>query len=343
MAIISGIFNSINGDRRYDAKWFARYFATFIGNGVFPNPSTGLQVTENTKMTTAVKAGDGWINGYFIVNDGDYVLQHDVADGVLKRIDRVVMRLDFFEREIDVVIKKGVYASTPVPPALQRDADAYELALADVMINNGATFISQANITDLRLNKSLCGIVHGTVDQVDTTTIFNQYQAWFRDITSNTTAEINDWKVATQQEFNTWFDSIKGILEGDIAANLAAKISSLEGVVTTHLADKVSHIQPDERENWNAKATPEDVRIGIEQTTYSVTKSAPDEDGTFTTIEYKRKSDGSLAAKSALSGGTAPQYATRTITYYGTDGLPTGKVDVFALTYNADGALIGVV
>ena len=111
----------------------------------------------------------------------------------------------------------------------------------------------------------------------------------------------------------------------------------------THQADDAAHVQAGERENWNAKATPEDVRLGIEQTTYSITKSVPDADGTFTTIEYKRKSDGSLVAKSVLSGGTAPQYTTRTITYYGKDGLPTGKVDVFALTYNADGVLIGEV
>ena len=84
MTITSGLFNSINGDRRYDAKWFALYFATFIGNGVFPNPSTGLQVYENENMTTTVKPGKGWINGYFIVNDSDYILEHDLADGVFE-------------------------------------------------------------------------------------------------------------------------------------------------------------------------------------------------------------------------------------------------------------------
>ena len=101
MAIISGMFNSIDGDRRYDASWFARYFATFIGNGVFPNPSTGLQVLEGGNMTTTVKAGNGWINGYFIKNDSDYILQHDLADGVLKRIDRIVMRLNHLSRQVE--------------------------------------------------------------------------------------------------------------------------------------------------------------------------------------------------------------------------------------------------
>ncbi len=129
----------------------------------------------------------------------------------------------------------------------------------------------------------------------------------------------------------------------DPAAGKWVQTAPTQEEFTTHLADDAKHIQDGERDNWNAKATPEDVRLGIEQNTYSVTKSSPDADGTFTVIEYKRKSDGSLAAKSVLSGGTAPKYTTRTITYYGIDGLPTGKVDVFALSYNADGALIGEV
>lgn len=243
MTITSGLFNSINGDRKYDAKWFAQYFATFIGNGVFPNPSTGLQVVEGTNMTTVVKAGKGWIEGYFIVNDADYVLTHDIADGVLKRIDRVVMRLNYLTRQIEVVVKKGIFASTPVAQILQRDADYYELALADVFIANGATQITQAQITDTRLNTALCGIVHGTVNQVDTTSIFNQYQAWFNQITSGVEAEIDAWQVAEKADFDAWFATIQGILDGDIAANLAQQIaelmqsvSDLSGVVTTHTA-----------------------------------------------------------------------------------------------------------
>lgn len=203
MAIYSGLFNSVNGDRKYDAWWFALYFSRFIGNGVYPNPSTGLQVTESENLETVVKPGDGWINGYFIHSDSDYVLQHDLADGVLSRIDRVVMRLNYTSRQIELDIKKGEFSSDPVAPLLQRDADFFELALADVLINNGSTQITQANITDNRLNKELCGIVHGVVDQVDLTTIFNQYQSWLKQITAEQEAE-----------FNAWFDQLKDTLEG---------------------------------------------------------------------------------------------------------------------------------
>lgn len=237
MTLTSGIFNSVNGDRKYNAQWFASYFASFIANGVFPNPSTGLQVVGNTNMTTVVNPGQGWINGYYLVNDANYILTHDVADGVLKRIDRVVMRLNFLTRQIEVLIKKGTFASSPVAPVLQRNTDAYELALADVLINNGATVITQANITDQRLNTALCGIVHGVVDQVDTTAIFNQYQAWFGEFT-----------VDKQADFEEWMETLKDILDGDVAANLASRITSLEGTVASHLAEdatllKKGHVQ----------------------------------------------------------------------------------------------------
>ncbi|MGX2958051.1 hypothetical protein JNUCC23_02010 [Peribacillus sp. JNUCC 23] len=258
MAIKSGLFNSVNGDRKYKADFFAEYFATFISNGVFPNPSTGLQVIAGTGMTVNVKAGKAWIKGYYFANDADYTLQLDVADGVLKRIDRIGLRLDFLSREIVPVIIKGVFASNPVAPALQRDADAYELALADVFINNGAISISQANITDTRLNNDLCGIVHGTVNQVDTTTIFNQYLAWFTNYSANRSAEFDSWQLLQEQDFNTWsaqkrgnfdawFASIQNILSGDVAGNLQAQITALDGrmdtleqTVATHKAEKAT-------------------------------------------------------------------------------------------------------
>jgi hypothetical protein len=228
MAIISGLFNSVNGDRRYDAAWFARYFATFIGNGVFPNPSTGLQVTENGNMTTVIQPGDGWINGYFLTNDGQYILQHANADGVLSRIDRVVMQLDYAGRIINIVIKKGAFASSPVAPAIQRDPDYYELVLADVLIRPGITEILQSDITDQRLNSDLCGIVHGTVKQVDTTTIFDQYQSWLSNQKNIYQGDMLEWTDARKADFMDWFASVQDILDDNVAGNLLLLIQQNE-------------------------------------------------------------------------------------------------------------------
>ena len=50
-----------------------------------------------------------------------------------------------------------------------RNDDTYELALADISVNNWVISIHNSYINDLRLNKELCGIVSGTVEEVDTT------------------------------------------------------------------------------------------------------------------------------------------------------------------------------
>jgi len=219
----SSFFNAIldsggNPDRVYLAEDFAQFFSTFIGNGVFTNPSTQCQVVAiDNNMTIRIKSGFAWINGYMYQNTGDYIFDLDPADGVLNRIDRVVLRLDFLERKIKAVVKKGDYASNAIAKELQRDNDAYELALADIKVNKGAIKITQADITDLRQNSNYCGIVHGTVDQVDVTTLFNQYSK---------ALELKEQGFET--EFTTWFNNIKGQLSGDVATNLAVQIDDLK-------------------------------------------------------------------------------------------------------------------
>ena len=200
-------------DRVYLAEDFARYFASFIGNGVFPNPTTNLQViAADNNMTVKLKSGKGWINGYFYENTDDLVLNVDVADGVLNRIDRVVLRLDFVNREIKAYIKKGAFSSNAVAPTLQRDANAYEIALADIVVNKGIVSIVQANITDLRSDINLCGYVSGVVEQIDTTNLFTQFQS----------------------AFDMWFEHIKGQLSEDAAGKIQLSIDE----INSELLDK---------------------------------------------------------------------------------------------------------
>ncbi|ACA55818.1 conserved hypothetical protein [Clostridium botulinum A3 str. Loch Maree] len=233
-------FNAVydaNGvpDRAYLAEDFARYFAKFIGTGVYPNPATGLQVVAiDNNMQIRIKKGDGYILGRDFENTDDYIIQLDVADGVLSRIDRVVLRLDYLDRKIKPILKKGNYTSSPVAKSLQRDADAYEIALADVYVKNGVISIMQSNITDLRLTKELCGIVHGVIQQADTTEIFRQFQAWFNEQKNVHEGDfekwVNEFKIATGKQFTDWVDDLKNSLDPneDIAAQLQMQISTVK-------------------------------------------------------------------------------------------------------------------
>lgn len=205
-------------DRVYLASQFAAYFASFIGNGVYASKSDKLQVVEQDSqgMAVSVLGGQGWINGYWYENTESISLAIDAADGVLNRVDSVVLRLGFSERNMWVAVKKGTPAISPLAPALTRDADYYELQLATIDVPAGSIKITQAQITDTRMNQDVCGWVTGVVDQLDTTTLFNQFDAWYDEHTTS-------W----QEQFNTWFETIQSQLSGDVAAKLQSQIMAL--------------------------------------------------------------------------------------------------------------------
>lgn len=226
MALTSAFFDAkLVGDeydRVYSAERFAEYFASFIANGVFPNPATNLQVVANVpgNMAIQVKSGLGWINGYYCNNDGDYSLTLSPANGTLPRVDAVVLRWSRSNRSISLEVKTGVAASSPSAPTLERSADNYELMLASISVVAGATSIAQANITDKRPDSTVCGWVKGVVDQIDTTDLFAQYD----------------------DAFQTWFADLQSQLSGDVAANLQSQITAL-GNSKVNVSDKASTAQ----------------------------------------------------------------------------------------------------
>jgi hypothetical protein len=209
----SGFFNAelsqdgVTYDRVYLAESFASYFARFIGNGIFVNPATQLQVIQNTipDMTVKVRAGAGFINGYWYENDGELSLSVPLAGGTTNRIDTIVMRWDATSRAISVTVKKGDdYGDIAFPKALTRDGNTYELALAYVDVPKGTTSIVDAKITDKRSDSAVCGYVTGVVSQIDATNLFTQFES----------------------RFDEWFDTIKGQLAGDPAGQLNDAINN---------------------------------------------------------------------------------------------------------------------
>lgn len=204
-------FNSVDHDRVYKAEDWAWYFSTFIGNGVFPQPSDGLQVQADSAMTVKVRPGYGFINGYAFRNQLDYQIVVDTADGVLNRIDRIVLRWDLASRKMSLEIIKGNPSAEPTAPAITRNADVYELALADISVGKGVTNITQAMITDRRYSTDVCGIVTGVVDQVDASALTKQFDDFFDSYTEKTLENYNQYlkdieayKQGAENGFTNW-------------------------------------------------------------------------------------------------------------------------------------------
>ena len=248
-------FESVNGDRRYKVVELVAYLRPFFSDGVFPNPSTGLQVMETAEkdMFVTVKVGDAWINGRMYRNLDDKRIRLDPSDSATTRIDRIVVGCNYKDRVITSYVKKGTPASSASAPELTRNDTLYEISLAEITIAPGAVGITQSAIKDTRLDQSKCGIVTGLVETVDTQTLYNQLETWRQEFMQEKDTQManwiatfqknmNSWKDTEQQAFVDWFNSIKGQLSGDIAANLTSKVDNLEQKLNTMelKADKVS-------------------------------------------------------------------------------------------------------
>lgn len=254
-------------DRVYLAAQFAAYFASFIGNGVYAEHSNRLQVVamSTPQMQVGVEKGQGWINGYWYENTDTMYLPIEVADGVLNRIDSIVLRLGFAERNMWLMVKKGTPAINPIAPEVTRTADYYDLQLATVSIPASSIRITQAQIQDTRMNQDVCGWVTGVVKQLDTTTLFNQFETYFQEFKENNQADYEEWTETQKQawlswvsgqetdftdwtdeqkeeyetwyathinqwqsDFDTWFENIKDQLGEDAAGNLQNQIDEHE-------------------------------------------------------------------------------------------------------------------
>ncbi|MGX8710215.1 MAG: hypothetical protein ACQGTM_08210 [bacterium] len=238
MAENSGFFRSVNGDRKYSVSFLAKWAGCFVSNGVY---NGDLAVTAGENMQVVVPAGRAWLgpNGerYKYENDSDKALPIANADGVLARKDTIVLRWDVNERSITAQVLTGEFSSNPVAPAISRTAEQYDLKLAEIHIAPGATAITQAVITDTRLDSAVCGIVTSIVTQVDTSTFYNQIQS-----------DLAQFRAKNQAEFTTWFQSIRDVLDESAAGNLL-------NMIQTHEADTVAHVTQADHDKINGAAT----------------------------------------------------------------------------------------
>lgn len=179
MALESGFFNSVGGDRLYNADDMSRYFEHILSNGIFKRINRCLKVSAADGMTVNVAAGAGLINCRWFRAESAETLTIPTAHAVLPRFDLVVARLDMSDsvRAITLQVVTGTPSENPSAPAPVRTATVHDLALASVYVDAGASYIDDANLTDLRDNSYYCGYVQSLVDTPILKTYHSRYTA----------------------------------------------------------------------------------------------------------------------------------------------------------------------
>jgi len=152
-------FTSVGADRQYAAEEWRDYFAAFISSGINRNIGNGLRVNPQASPNKTVYTDTGAVLLLGAMRIFTSATNHTIADNSSgnPRIDRIVARINFTDRKIEQIVKRGTPAASPVAPSLTRDATAYEISLAKVTAANGFTTITAANITDERADTTVCG------------------------------------------------------------------------------------------------------------------------------------------------------------------------------------------
>lgn len=290
MAEWSGFFDAHkigdSWDRTYLAEDFAKFFAPLIGNGVFAGRSNELQVFQAVPagMSVVLSSGQSWIEGYGYINDSDLIIPIDPADGALGRVDRIVNQWSAVDRKIRTVWKKGTPAVNPVAPPLLWDSDYKELNLCTLDISAGLSSITQDKIHDTRMDSSVCGWVTSLIEQVDTHTLYAQWEAQARIVLDAIQRELASIEAGAGVElrklqFNNTIVSASDFVSDTTYQDFPYRAGvSLSGVIESMIPEVVLSV--DDALSGNYAPVVESYNGGV----YLYAGSPPDADITIPTI-----------------------------------------------------------
>lgn len=152
-----------------------------VSSGVYATINN-LSLSLAGGLSATISAGLAFIRystakGFTVYSNSAETITFDSADPALPRIDRVVLQWKESANSVSFVIKKGTPSSSPVAVARSTASNLYELVLFDVRIPAGATALNAANVTDQRLNESLCGLMGLHNLKIDTAVFDAQIKA----------------------------------------------------------------------------------------------------------------------------------------------------------------------
>lgn len=217
MSVTSGFFNSLNGDRKYNAQQMSALFDGLINDGIFATIGTAFEVLATTGMAFSVGIGRAWFNHVWVYNDAILPMSLSDSEMILERIDAVVIEINNEEsvRAGQILVVQGTPASQATRPTLTNTEAVHQYPLAYIHVRAGAESITQADITNM-VGSDPCPYVTGLLEVRDIENIVSQWEA----------------------QFVQWMDGLGDILEGDVAANMANRILELESQFKDLARDK---------------------------------------------------------------------------------------------------------
>lgn len=214
MSVSSGFFNSLNGDRKYNAAQMSAIFDGLIIDGVFASIGTAFAVKAAGGLTVNVGIGKAWFDHTWTVNDSILPMTAPEAEVLLDRIDAVVLEVNGTEsvRENTIKFVKGNPSSAPSRPTLTNEGNVHQYPLCYIYRKYGTAVINQADITPMVGTEST-PFVTGILQTVSLDELLGKWQDELDRFTDARSQEVDDWIAQEESDFTAWFNKMKADLQ----------------------------------------------------------------------------------------------------------------------------------
>ena len=214
MSVSSGFFNSLNGDRKYNAAQMSAIFDGLIIDGVFASIGTAFAVKAAGGLTVNVGIGKAWFDHTWTVNDSILPMTAPEAEVLLDRIDAVVLEVNGMESVRNNTIKfvKGNPSSAPSRPTLTNEGNVHQYPLCYIYRKYGTAVINQADITPMVGTEST-PFVTGILQTISLGELLGKWQDELDRFTDARSKEVDDWIAQEESDFTAWFNKMKADLQ----------------------------------------------------------------------------------------------------------------------------------
>lgn len=190
MAVKYGFFNSVNGDRLYDAMDFNSFMDGWVTEGVLSPIGDWFQVTPGGGLTVLVGTGKAWFLQTYLENTQPRQLSLLAANSTFNRKDIIVLDFDLDSRTNSIRVVTGDPSASPALPTLVDTPTHKQYPLAYVTVPANATTIFAYNIEN-RV---------GLADTPFATGLLQQ--ASVEDLVAQWSADYNEWKAGIVSDLN---------------------------------------------------------------------------------------------------------------------------------------------
>lgn len=323
-----GHFDSTPEDERLLlAEDWARYIRGFVTDGI-RNGGSCLQVTADSGMKLNLDSGVATVQGYMMEIKEDFAGRYyhqelEPAHPSLPRIDRVVIRLDrtIAARTVTPAVITGTAGSNPVAPALTRNANIYELSLAQVRVNGGAVNITGANITDERMNTEYCGLMNSVLG-LDPSV----WQAQFDAFLASMTAQETLFLAGHEGRFNAQLSAQQTTFNNQLSAQQTAQNAFAEQERIWFEGAQTDIARAAQFDFDNAASLPGNTK-----------KTVFNADGSITETIKTTTGGKNVAIRNTLFNADGSINAEETV--YKQDGTTVQRHTVTKTTFNGDGSI----